>query len=531
MKHKQGTWFRRSAGALLIAVAACGTLLLVPGLYADDGDPAENTAPAPRAVRLASVEGQVQISQGNQPLLDQAVANTPLFEGTQVTTGNDGRAEIQFEDGSIARISPASSLFLAVLRGESGSGDAEVVLSSGLGYFELKGENSASHLRVRFGDSVVTANGFTVARVNLDTQPSELAVFSGDAHLDRGSNVSVDVHGGESLSWNGMGPGNYNLAGSIEPDSWDSWNSDRDQALATESANRTVATNGMPDNKNPAWGDLDANGSWYDVPDEGYVWSPYEAAGAGWDPYGSGYWMSSPGYGYAWISAEPWGYMPYHCGNWSYYNSFGWGWAPGGCHNWWGGGYYGGGGGLAVNIRNAPPGYRFPVLPPQHPHQPRPLQPVNGGGPRTLIPVNRRVPAGTTVLPVRNRNVAVTIKGNTVQPLDPMPMRPVYGRTTFTTSADRQTFGNASTGANASSPTPAPRPGYVRTTMPAVTSYSGGNHPVARPTGNSYARPAPSGHVSGGSAPAAHSSGGGVSHSSGGGGGGGSHGGGGGSHH
>ena len=44
-----------------------------------------------------------KLAQGNQVLADQAVANTPLLEGTQLTTADNGRAEIQFEDGSVAR--------------------------------------------------------------------------------------------------------------------------------------------------------------------------------------------------------------------------------------------------------------------------------------------------------------------------------------------------------------------------------------------------------------------------------------------
>ena len=35
-----------------------------------------------------------------------------------LATGDDGRAEIQFEDGSVARISPDSSLTLSALRGQ-----------------------------------------------------------------------------------------------------------------------------------------------------------------------------------------------------------------------------------------------------------------------------------------------------------------------------------------------------------------------------------------------------------------------------
>ena len=182
-------------------------------------------------------------------------------------------------------------------------------------------------------------------------------MFSGNAHLEGGASPALDLHGGESVALNATDPDNYNLAESIEPDSWDAWNSDRDQELTTASADRTAATNNQPDSNNPAWSDLDANGNWYNVPDQGYVWSPNEAASTpGWDPYGNGYWMNSPSYGYMWISGYPWGYLPYQCGAWNYYNSFGWGWAPAACASPGGAAW----GGWGVNIGYAPPRYRYP---------------------------------------------------------------------------------------------------------------------------------------------------------------------------
>src|SRR5580692_10204774 len=120
----------RILGTVTLAAA---TVLLLPVALADDA------AQAVSAARLSSVDGQVQISQGNQVIADQAVANAPLFEGARVTTADDGRTEIQFDDGSVERLSPNSSLTLTVLRGQGGVVDSEITLNSGLGYFELHG--------------------------------------------------------------------------------------------------------------------------------------------------------------------------------------------------------------------------------------------------------------------------------------------------------------------------------------------------------------------------------------------------------
>jgi hypothetical protein len=492
---------KRSRFTLSLAALALGSLSFVPLLAAQDSDPAPSSGA--RAERLSSVDGHVQVSQGGQILADPALVNTPLLEGTQVVTMDDGRAEIQFEEGSVARVTPNSSLTLSVLRPDDGVGGTQVTMSGGLGYFELQAGAGSGHFQVRFGDATVTASGFTVLRVDLDNAPGELAVFSGNAHLERGSAVSVDLHGGESLTLNATDPSQYNLAETIEPDSWDQWNSDRDQALNAEEASRTAASQSFSNNANPAWSDLDANGNWYDVPGQGYVWSPYDASNPGWDPYGNGYWMYNPAFGYEWISGDSWGYLPFSCGMWNFYSGFGWGWAPGigACNPWWGGAVF------PINIGFGPPGYlppRLPRRPPVH----MPQKPGGRKGPYPLIAVNKRPPSGGVGMLPHDRNVSATINGHVV-----MPMRPLSPRVAYDHSASPIVTHVMPGMPGARMPD---RPGY-----PATPGSSGYRPPPSapRPSGGSPHYSAPS-HAS---APAA-------SHASGGGGG--SHGGGGGgSHH
>ena len=526
MRREKTASTRRMAGIFGLAALLWGMVLLIPALRADD-DGDTGSAQAARAVRLSYVDGDVHLYQGNQPLTDQALANTPLFEGTRVDTGNDGRAEIQFEDGSVVRLSPQSSATLSVLRGLSAQAerDAEIQLNSGLGYFELQGESDSNHVKVRFGDTEVTAGGFTVLRINLDKAPGEVAVFSGNAHIDGGASPTLDLHGGESVALNATDPNSYNLAETIEPDSWDTWNSDRDQDLSAAAAGRTEASQNQPDNQNPAWSDLDANGNWYNVPDQGYVWSPNEASSPGWDPYGNGYWMDSPNYGYMWVSGYPWGYLPYQCGAWNYYNSFGWGWAPGTCSPWWGGI-----GGWGFNIGYAPPRYRYPVRPPR-PHNPRPMEHRPTAHP--VIAVHHQVPGapGNTMLAPRDKSGTVTIAGSVVRPLKPIAqprvpydhsapvfgMRPSPSQPASGSDSPRVYQGGSNPRAIVTPArpgtvyTPAPQPRYAP--APPPRTYTPPPAP-SRPSGGSTPRPAPPSHVSAPSAP---------SHPSGGGGGGGSH--------
>jgi hypothetical protein len=397
-------------------------LFLAPaiGLHAQEANPDV------RAARLSYVEGNVQIAQGNQILASSAPVNTPLFEGTVITTKENGQAEIQFDDGTIARISPNSSLGIPVLRQQEGSANTEVKVQSGLAYLEFQGNNPKSQVAAHFGDSTITPSGFTVLRIDMDNPPGEVAVFAGNAHLERGNALSLDLRGGESVALNGGDPNQYNLAETIEPNSWDAWNADRDQELTSQQSAKTGATEAQPNSSNPAWSDLDANGNWYNVPGQGYVWSPNEAASSDWQPYGCGSWVWNPQYGYVWASCDSWGYMPYNSGSWGYYDGFGWGWAPGFGYPWWNSGIF------VINIINPPFRFQPPHRPhggPVHPHGP-PTKNARLIQPNPVIAVNRspKSPAPTGN-PVRVAGGPATIAGNTVQPLRPLSPRPVYSHT------------------------------------------------------------------------------------------------------
>lgn len=504
----------RPVSAWLAVGALLAALVVLPVLRAQDaGQPA-------RAVRLSYVDGKVTLSQDSQVVTDRAVANTPLLEGMTLATADDGRAEVQFEDGSVARLSPDSSFTLKVLRGQGASADTEIDLNKGLAYFELQSNNQGgAPIRLRFGDSVVTGSGFTIVRVENDTPPGQVAVFSGNAHLERSSGLALDIHGGESADLSASDPNGYNLAETIEPNSWDAWNSDRDTTLNAEASAQTGASAEVSggQNNNPAWNDLDANGSWYNVPDQGYVWSPYDAANPGFDPYGNGNWVMTPGFGYTWASAYPWGYMPFQCGAWNYYNSFGWGWAPGigGCTPWWGTGFYGG-----PYIGFAPGWYR-PIHRPIGPPSPRPGRPV------PVIAVNRHPMVLSSGLPARDRDTPVAINGRTVMSLRPMSVRSGYEGASYGVRSGYMAAPGMSAAPGVSATT-GMRPGYV-VARPAYAppargsaAYVGGQRTYSyAPASRGESQP-----VRSYSAPASHSSG----SSSGGGmsGGGGYHGGGGG---
>lgn len=350
--------------------------------------PAAGLAPGQstvRAVRISDVEGKVQVFEKGEIAFEQALPNMPAVEGMRFVTGDNGRLEIEFEDGSVARVTPDSSISLTQLRRNAdGSTVTAIDALTGLSYYELN--ERGNQYSVHFGTNIAVPIHDAVFRVALDNAPYQLAVMHGSAHVDDGGGLSVDVKTNQTFQADPQQPGQFTMAQNVTADSWDQWNSYRDTTLSRLEANQTMARASTGDMNNPAWNDLDYYGNWYNVPGYGEVWSP-AGVGMNWDPFGNGAWGYYSGVGYTWISGYPWGWMPYHCGAWDFMDTWGWFWTPGNC----GYGLYGAGWYPYATVWNVPKGY----VPPPRPHG-IPIRRINGPiGPHPvpraprLVTVNR----------------------------------------------------------------------------------------------------------------------------------------------
>ena len=392
-----------------------------------------------RAARLTSVQGAVTVSDAGNASGMPAQINMPLVQGVQVATGGDGEAEVEFEDGSVVRLTPNSALSLDSLAvAPGGVFSTGMSLLQGLAYLELRATQQYLYTLNAGGDVLSPVENTTV-RVNFDQPPAAFAVLDGTAEVERQGGFQAQVRAGETMRDDATDPMRYFLTQGIDGDSWDQWNEDRDQAAA-EASGSTAVRQDYAGAQGYGWSDLDANGGWYDVPGQGPVWQPDVAASdPTFDPYGYGEWVWYPGTGYVWASGYAWGWTPYRCGNWSYYGGFGWGWAPGaGC-----GGYGWGfaGGGAVVNIALVPRGYRPVRVPvgaraPQHP-----LITVHtwAGAQRGAeqVAVVRRGPrqvAGVTAAPIapvrRGFTPGDTVAGSSLRkdyPIDRATKTPVMG--------------------------------------------------------------------------------------------------------
>lgn len=360
-----------------------------------------------RAARLSYVQGIVTVAHEDNTANDPAQMNMPLPEGVRLTTANDGQAEIEFEDGSLMRLTPNSSLSLTSLTADGdGNFQTKLTLMYGLAYAELRAADKFTY-NVDAGGEVISPVVNATVRIAMDQPPAAISVLDGTvqvvhANADGGGSYRVNVNSGETLTGNASDPGRYSITQEIAENSWDKWNDDRDQAAADQAADQTDVRNNYAGEAGYGWSDLDANGNWYNVPGEGEVWQPDEAAAPNFDPYGYGSWVWYPGRGYVWASGYNWGWTPYHCGNWSYWNGFGWGWIPGNGCGYGRGGFWSGG--YVVNIVRFPRGYRLRPVPV---HNPGGGHPIRIGHP-SIRPVGHR--------PVREPR---TIAGHTLEPLRP----------------------------------------------------------------------------------------------------------------
>ncbi len=297
---------------------------------------------------MSFVQGSVQLLAGQGSDFQQAVMNMPVVDGSRLQTGGDGQAEVEFGDGSVARLTPNSALQFDHL----GQDRVQLQQLSGLSYYEFNVGDGHPPFSVQFNNLYVQPTANSILRVGLDAG-WEVAVISGSVNVQGDGIPGVTVAENQSIRSGADNSGApYTVAQGINGDSWDNWNQDRDQAIAQEASQQTPVRDDSANPQNENWNDLDADGNWYPVEGAGNVWVP-AGVGPGWDPYGSGYWAYYPTIGYTWVSGYPWGWLPYHCGAWGYY-PFGWGWAPGGCGRVWS---------PVIVVRNYPPGWIMPVRP------------------------------------------------------------------------------------------------------------------------------------------------------------------------
>ncbi len=296
-----------------------------------------------RIVRLSEVEGTVQIDRTAGDGFDKAFINLPVIEGCKLKTGKDGRAEVEFEDGSALRLAPNSEVeFTRLALGDDGQKLDTVQLVTGTVYANLhpksghknKGESdsekSGDQFLLNFANESVSVNETAHFRVALDgsskagSSKATIAVFRGKVNAISPAG-QVEVADKHSATVDPAEKSTFVVAKNYETEPTDTW--DRQQS---DYRDRYASAGGSSIQSPYGFGmsDLNYYGSFMTVAGYGSVWQPF-FMGANWSPFMDGAFAFYPGFGYGFVSGYPWGWIPYNYGTWAFIPNHGWAWQPG----------------------------------------------------------------------------------------------------------------------------------------------------------------------------------------------------------
>jgi len=332
-----------------------------------------------RIVRLSEVEGMVQMDRATGDGFDKAFNNLPVIEGCKLRTGKDGRAEVEFEDGSAVRLGPQSELdFTHLSLGDDGQKITDLQFVSGVLYANLhpknsgrKGDMAADQIQIDFGRESIVVPEPAHFRVVFDgKRRATLAAFKGrisargpageyEVSEKRGATITFAKVESEAATADAKSD-TANAVGTLNPAKSEETKTDSENVSAAKDdaakSDSFVLAKNYQENPADAWdrqqsdyhdryassagnakiespygygmSDLNYYGSFTTLAGYGSVWQPFFVNG-GWDPFQDGAWAFYPGAGYMFVSGYPWGWMPYNYGSWLFLPGFGWGWQPG----------------------------------------------------------------------------------------------------------------------------------------------------------------------------------------------------------
>lgn len=266
--------------------------------------------------RVSFIHGDVTMQRGDSGDFSSVSLNTPLVGGDKVATGEASRTELQLDYANILRLDQNAQATIATLDRNR----IQIQVGQGLAaYSVLKGSRADVEIDTPNVSVHPTREGRYRIQVDSDGE-TLVTVNDGEAQVST-SEGSTTVKRNQLITIRGTGTeAQYQVSEAPNTDDWDKWNRDRDNTIYNANAYRRT------NRYYTGAGDLDAYGTWTEVPDYGPVWIPQ--VDYGWAPYRAGRWVWEPYWGWTWVSYEPWGWAPYHYGRWFPWGGS-WAWWPG----------------------------------------------------------------------------------------------------------------------------------------------------------------------------------------------------------
>ena len=311
-------------------------------MFSAGAPPAAADTSHARIIRLSLVQGDVRFAREahGDPLADSnatwetAAPNLPIRQGYVLST-DKGRAEVEFENGTLAFLKENSVLEFYDLSLKDDSRTTRLVLRQGTASFYVNPSGS-EYFSVTGGDFTVEADSRSAFRLDNFDDGSTVENFKGHVsvlhhkdttRLDKGQSLSMKAGDDSLLSVGQLAP----------EDDFDLWVLGRIEKVsaATSAALQYTGSSYYA----PGFADLYGYGAFSNCGGYGYGWRPF-GVGLGWSPFTNGQWFMDASFGPTWVSTQPWGWAPFHyggwlfdasCGGWFYSPPYGYGYGyPGG---------------------------------------------------------------------------------------------------------------------------------------------------------------------------------------------------------
>jgi FecR protein len=296
--------------AFLPLVLLAALPVSVPSASADSGHA--------RIIRLSVVTGDVRFATKTHgdPLTDSSAGwdaaqlNLPIRQGYVLSTDN-GRAEVEFENGTLAFLKENTVLEFYDLSLKDGAFITRLVLRQGSASFHVN-PLEGDYFSVTGGDFTVEAGSRATFRLDNFDDASTVEAIAGHVNVLH-QDDTTRLEKGQSLTLKAGGEASPNIGRVPELDEFDRWVSGQIDTVST------ATSAAMQYTSSPyyaaGFGSLYSYGSWFDCGAYGYGWRPF-GAGYGWSPFTNGQWIWDPSFGWTFASFQPWGWAPYHYGGW-----------------------------------------------------------------------------------------------------------------------------------------------------------------------------------------------------------------------
>ena len=192
-----------------------------------------------RIVRLSFIQGSVTLQPTGAG--DRAARlYDPVQEGFLLRTHADSFAEVEFENGSTARLGEDSAIFFEQLALANQTGGKLNRLSLRRGYATFNIDLAREDIfEVEAQGTEIELEESAEFRVDLDTPQTHIKVFDGRVFVE-GPMGTVEVEANQTLTLNPDGEELIELRSGITEDAWDQWNRERDKLRTLQARGGTL---------------------------------------------------------------------------------------------------------------------------------------------------------------------------------------------------------------------------------------------------------------------------------------------------